>query len=337
MGSKREVWVDLVKLVACVLVVLGHFLQSMVKAGIVLDGALYEWFNWTVYTFHVPLFFICSGYLYQRYGRADGYRGHLSLVVNKLLALGVPYLVFTYATFAMKALAASDVNTAPSDGLLETLLLQPTAPYWYLYTLFFMFLVTPRSRSDGGIVGIFAVGVVLKAVALAAPGLPLPYAVSSVMSNYIWFTGGMLLTRDSCVDAVGGRPGLVGTLFVPASVLAVCFQLNTGLVGLLVGVLACIVVIRFCLGGAKRAIASRVAEACARFTMPVFLMHTIFAAGMRIVLLKVGVTSLLPHVVLGVGASFVGPVLTMLVLERLRPLDFVVYPTRYLKLAGGKK
>lgn len=32
-------------------------------------------------------------------------------------------------------------------GLGDTLLLHPTAPYWYLYALFFIFLVTPTFSS----------------------------------------------------------------------------------------------------------------------------------------------------------------------------------------------
>ena len=60
----REKWVDDVKVIACILVVLGHFFQSMVKASIMPDSDLYEWFITTIYDFHVPLFFIYSGYLY---------------------------------------------------------------------------------------------------------------------------------------------------------------------------------------------------------------------------------------------------------------------------------
>lgn len=52
-------------------VVLGHFFQSMTKAGILPTNDLYQWFNETIYYFHVPLFFICSGYLYQKLSRVD--------------------------------------------------------------------------------------------------------------------------------------------------------------------------------------------------------------------------------------------------------------------------
>ena len=52
----REKWVDYVKVIACVLVVLGHFFQSMVKATIIPDNDLYSWFNKTIYYFHVLCF-----------------------------------------------------------------------------------------------------------------------------------------------------------------------------------------------------------------------------------------------------------------------------------------
>ena len=53
---KREARVDYIKLLACILVVLGHFFQSMMKASILPENGLYNWFNSTIYYFQVPLF-----------------------------------------------------------------------------------------------------------------------------------------------------------------------------------------------------------------------------------------------------------------------------------------
>lgn len=69
--KQREIWVDNVKVFACVLVVLGHFFQSMIKSDVLPANDLYQWFNQMIYYFHVPLFFICSGYLYQKSGRVN--------------------------------------------------------------------------------------------------------------------------------------------------------------------------------------------------------------------------------------------------------------------------
>lgn len=185
----REKWVDDVKVIACILVAVGHFFMSMVQSGILPDSNLHEWFITTIYYFHVPLFFICSGYLYQKYSKVDNVESWHRNVAKKALALGVPYATFTTATWILKKVFSSSINNQ-IGGLGDTLFLHPTAPYWYLYALFFIFLVTPTFNSVKAV----AVGLV---VALAAKGLILTgggygvYAVSTVLINEIWFVLGM--------------------------------------------------------------------------------------------------------------------------------------------------
>ncbi len=156
----REKWVDDIKVIACILVVLGHFFQSMTKANILPENDLYGWFNTTIYYFHVSLFFICSGYLYQKYSRVNSVGNWVKNVLKKALALGVPYATFTTATWILKKVFSNSVNDQ-IGGLGDTMFLHPTAPYWYLYALFFIFLVTPTFSG----VKVAAVGMIL---ALAA-------------------------------------------------------------------------------------------------------------------------------------------------------------------------
>lgn len=151
MGEKatvrtREKWVDDVKVIACILVVLGHFFQSMTKAKILPESDLYGWFNTTIYYFHVPLFFICSGYLYQKYSKVYSFNTWYRNISKKAIALGVPYVTFSTITWILKKLFSSSVNDQ-IGGFCDTLLFHPTSPYWYLYALFFIFLVTPTFRS----------------------------------------------------------------------------------------------------------------------------------------------------------------------------------------------
>ena len=63
-SQKRYVWVDYIKIFACLLVVFGHLYMSMMAGGWIKETARYYcWPVQTIYTFHVPLFFICSGFL----------------------------------------------------------------------------------------------------------------------------------------------------------------------------------------------------------------------------------------------------------------------------------
>lgn len=112
---KRDLWVDYTKNIACVLVVCGHFYQSMVASQIVPETTFYRWFIQTIYYFHVPLFFICSGYLFQKYSR-DGWARR---TFSKVLSLGVPYVVFTFISLLLKKAAGDGINR-PEGGILET-------------------------------------------------------------------------------------------------------------------------------------------------------------------------------------------------------------------------
>jgi fucose 4-O-acetylase-like acetyltransferase len=115
-NSGRVVWVDNVKILACTLVVLGHFFQSMVKSSILPGTDLYRWFEQTVYGFHVQLFFICSGYLYQRNSRVDSVRAWKDNVLRKMIGLGVPYVTFSTVTWGLKTLFSDSVNN-PVGGV----------------------------------------------------------------------------------------------------------------------------------------------------------------------------------------------------------------------------
>ena len=165
----REKWVDDVKVIACILVVLGHFFQSMTKANILPENDLYKWFNTTIYYFHVPLFFICSGYLYQKYSKVNSVDSWYRNVAKKALALGVPYVIFSIATWVLKKAFSGSVNNQ-IGGLGDILLFHPASPYWYMYALFFIFLLTPTFKSVKMAVGGLIVAIAMKTIALNGVG-----------------------------------------------------------------------------------------------------------------------------------------------------------------------
>lgn len=320
----REKWVDDVKVIACILVVLGHFFQSMTKANILPENNLYGWFNTTIYYFHVPLFFICSGYLYQKYSKVNSVGSWCKNVAKKALALGVPYMTFTTATWVLKKIFSSSVNDQ-IGGLGDTLLLHPTAPYWYLYALFFIFLVTPTFNS----VKVAAVGLM---VALAAKVLILTggysvYAVTIVLSNEIWFVLGMSICAFN-VQLKGRKVQgtIFGLLFIILSIVVYTAEISGSAIPFAMGLLACVAVILMVTDFEGKF--GKGMDFLAKYTMPIFLMHTLFAAPMRSVLLKIGIENAVIHVVLGLGISFAGPIIAAWIMEKTKWLEFFLYPIK---------
>ena len=335
MGEKtavrtREKWVDDVKVIACILVVLGHFFQSMTKANILSENDLYEWFNTTIYYFHVPLFFICSGYLYQKYSKVNSISSWCKNVVKKALALGVPYVTFSTATWLLKTVFADSVNKQ-ADGLFSTLVVNPSAPYWYLYALFFIFLVTPTFSS----VKATAVGLI---VALAAKVLILTggssiYAVSTVLSNEIWFVLGMsTCTFDVRMKGRKVQGTILWLLFIILSIVIYTAKISGSMTSFAMGLLACVAVILMAADFEEKF--GEGMDFLAKYTMPIFLMHTLFAAPTRSVLLKMGVTNAVVHIVLGFGISLGGPIIAAWIMKKTKWLEFFLYPNKFIRKAS---
>ena len=324
----REKWVDDVKVIACILVVLGHFFQSMTKASVLPENDLYEWFETTIYYFHVPLFFICSGYLYQKYSKVDGVGSWCRNVAKKALALGVPYATFTTATWVLKKVFSSSVNDQ-IGGLGDTLFLHPTAPYWYLYALFFIFLVTPTFSS----VKAAAVGLVVASVAkgliLTGGGYSV-YAVSTVLSNEIWFVLGMsICVFDVQLKGRKVQGTICGLLFMILSIVVYTAEISGSEISFAMGLLACVAVILIVAGFEEKF--GRGMDFLAKYTMPIFLMHTLFAAPLRSILMKIGIENAVIHVVLGLVISFAGPIIAAWIMKKTKWLEFFIYPNKFIR------
>ena len=324
----REKWVDDVKVIACILVVLGHFFQSMTKANILPENNLYGWFNTTIYYFHVPLFFICSGYLYQKYGKVNSVGSWCKNVAKKALALGVPYVSFSTATWVLKKVFSSSVNDQ-IGGLGDTLFFHPTAPYWYLYALFFIFLVTPTFSSVKAAAVELIVALAAKVLILTGGGYSV-YAVSTVLSNEIWFVLGMSICAFN-VQLKGRKvQGMIcGLLFMILSGVVYTAEISGSASSFIMGLLACIAVIMLVAGFEEKF--GRGMDSLAKYTMPIFLMHTLFAAPLRSILMKIGIENAVIHVVLGLVISFAGPIIAAWIMKKTKWLEFFLYPVDYIK------
>lgn len=328
-GSRMK-WIDYVKVFACILVVVGHLFKSLAAAKLLPENELYSWFITTIYYFHVPLFFICSGYLYQNNQNVNDVSAWGKNCVRKALSLGVPYFVFSTVTWFLKTVCSGDVNSQ-IGGLSETLFFHPASPYWYLYCLFFIFLVTPTIVSKHR-----ALMITLAALAgrLAVCWFTTDvYAVNIVLRNEIWFVIGMNLSFFQVPLQGKKRPALaMGVTFLLMSLMTCLLGYKHDLLSFLLGLLACASVMLLAAEWEEKLERCRLPDYLSRYTMAIFLMHTIFAAPVRIMLRKAGVEDALIHAVMGLAASFVGPILAAKIMKKLKYPEFLLYPGNFIKI-----
>ena len=214
MLQERDMWVDNIKIFACVLVTLGHFFQSMTQAAIIPVSAVTQWFNATVYYFHVPLFFLCSGYVHQRFNRVTSFSKWKRNLLKKAVTLGIPYFGFSLVTWGLKYVFSGAVNT-PNEGLLETLFVTPGSPYWFLYILFILFAITPALNSKGMAIAVAVTAVVCKGISIWGGEIPV-YAVSKTVEFGVWFVAGMVLAMADIKWLAGRRGSVAGGIMAMA-------------------------------------------------------------------------------------------------------------------------
>lgn len=348
--KKRYAYIDNMKLAGCVLVALGHLLMSL-NANSLMHFEFYDYFKQTLYTFHVPIFFVCSGFLYQKSNRVTSFGAYKKELPKKLLDLGVPYFVFTSVTLFLKTLFENDVTTKASPYL-DTLIMHPTAPYWFLYTLFLMFLLIPCMKNKKSAATLFGFSFLIKVLYVilqSADMLVKPKNVillffvlrlESFCNSAIWFCGGMLLSflNEDTIKKYGKFISPV--LLIIAVVISVIFYLKYQdfsyaaqfIIGLFFVLFTVVIAVTF-----SPEPLNKISFKFSEYFMPVFVLHTICAAPIRILLLKIGIDSFIVHLIGGLTGSFAIPIVIYLICKKLTPLMFFFYPTKTVKLMKRKK
>ena len=328
MDMKREYWVDNIKLFACVLVALGHLTQSMCQSGIVAECAFLRWFEQTIYYFHVPLFFVCSGYLYQNRKEVNCWTQWKNHAKEKLVSLGIPYVTFSLVTWILKTAFSGSVNSQ-ANSLLYDLLIHPQSPYWYLFALLFIFLLIPTFTNERVAFTVLCVAILIRVLPVAKN----IYVIKIVLDNCVWFVAGILLSLLDFRTFAIGRIKLgfaLAIAFVIISIVTWHLGINIDVINFAMGVLACFAVCILCCEMGTQS------YSVAKYTMPIYLMHTIFAAGLRSVLLAIGIKNDFIHICTGLLASFACPIIAMKIMETFK-MDFFVYPWKCIHNTQDKK
>lgn len=334
--NRNLIWIDYTKIFAIICVATTHLYMSFEQLGWVKKSDIYYSIPVQIsLVLSVQLFFVCSGFLYQQFRKDTTVKGHFKSVLNKFIALGVPYFVFTSITLVIKNFISGSVNHEPTP-FLKTLLIKPMPPYWYLYVLFIFFLIIPCVNDKRKLYAIFVVSVIARILFVFLP-IKLPYSLTQIVANAIWFTLGMVLTTikikynliEKVICILLGGTGLSLSVYFFSAYderRVVRFGIS------LLLVLAFLYLFMWISKGRKGEVASKMRG----YILPIFLMHTIFAAGARTVLLKLGIKLIPVHIFVGLIASFALPMLVYMFVKKKWYLLIFIEPLKAWKMRKQK-
>lgn len=130
MVRKRLVYVDMVRGIAILLVVTAHLIQNNVSNGI--DNPTF----WFINSFHMPAFFMISGYIGQKVNKPAGGKKMFVFVQKKFQSLIVPLLTWS---LIIEFFFFTKQWKYPTLEYIQITIVSPGL--WFLLTLFQIFIL----------------------------------------------------------------------------------------------------------------------------------------------------------------------------------------------------
>jgi len=301
--ESRLNWVDAAKGLGIVLVVVGHVVRGLVSADLM---------NWTpaarfvdawIYSFHMPLFFFLTGLFLCR---SAGKNSLLDFISDKARVVAYPYIVWSTITVLLKSALGSIPNKQRELSDLFLLAYDPIEQYWFLYVLFVVTIVI------GVLLRLVSPWVIIVIAIVAYPGiLPVP-------------TSGTILERVRESAIYVGLGVMVGSSFLDqmsrctVPLLAALTLVGLGLPALDIAAGLPDMVPMLAISGTTGAVAlallldrmrmASVVGFLGRYSLEIFVLHTIASAAMRVSLSLVGVRSPALHFLAGSAAGILVPI-----------------------------
>lgn len=307
---KRNVEIDTLRGIACILLVAYHVIGSEASQGLRISSGFYREVNDLLAYIRMPLFTFLSGVVYaQRPFSGD----LLPFLRGKARRLLLPML--TVGTiFAISQYLVPGTNGSIQDW--STLHLKPVAHFWFVESLFIIFLVVVllehwellRSPVQGVLALMGASAIYLTDFYLEW------FSISGAIYLAPYFLAGLFVRRHCYEIRWSGRVGqalliwsfllmgLVYSEFLPQ-------ESRRSLLGLLIG-------LPFCIGALYLGLRSTVLAEIGAYSYAIYLFHVFFTAGSRIALSKVGVLNVPLLLFVGTCAGVVMPALLEVAMKR---------------------
>ncbi|MBN1929743.1 MAG: acyltransferase [Chlorobiaceae bacterium] len=308
--KKRNIPVDTLRGLACILLVAYHVIGITPDTGLKLhEGFLKDANNLLAYI-RMPLFTFLSGLVYGWRPYSGNWKGFVNGKIRRLI---VPMLVIG-TIFAIVQAITPGTNQQIQEW--QYLHLKPVAHYWFLESLFLIFIVIMlleqwkvlESRKN------FAIVYLVAAIAYVANvGTPW-FSIAGAFYLFPYFLAGLYSTRFPLQLS---HPQAKGYIAVAAVILFLVFfgheygGERRSINALVIGTLTCSALLF------TKAESGWLA-AIGNYSYAIYLFHVFFTAASRITLTKLGLTNTWLLFAAGTIAGLLGPIVIELVARRNR-------------------
>lgn len=290
--------VETLRGIAIILVVIGHVIGSDATGGMkVDDNSFLRHFYFTFQYLRMPLFTVISGWVYALHPVSSV--NLKTFLIKKLRRIFLPLMFVGGLYYAVQYFTPGTNFSYPLQDIWKIVIF-PYTFYWYLNSLFIVFIIVALLEA-GGLLKRFGYVII---VFLASMGVLLlrDIVIPEAVPNYFGFKGGLYLlpffisgiALNRFKDSLQNRTFKIA--IVSLLVIGLIFQqlvwydvidydLTTrSIVGLLIGVVGTIFLLQLKLKG-------RFFVWMGSYAYTIYLFHSFGTSGGRIVLNKIGITN----------------------------------------------
>lgn len=296
---RERLW-DCARGIGIILVVYGHTLRGLMDANMVvgMDGLVFS--DYAIYTFHMPLFFILTGMnAVHGLSRPD-------FLKSKLLTIIYPYLLWSVIQGTIQLMMPGKTNHPFTVQQLFSILWLPVFQFWFLHAIMQCHLFAWLITADRLKLGIFTLAAYPIGLYMTGP----VSVVGNALSFFIFYAAGIFIRPylKDIVVRMANPSGLLITAVALAIAVFVASRMGSyhAPSALSAAFLGSLLVLQLAYVLPKRGVLGLI-ELLGQASMPIFLLHIFGTAGSRIFLLMLHVTNVGVHLVVGVMAGLLMP------------------------------
>ena len=351
-----DTWIFNAEAVSTLLIAAWYIFGIFIALGIIPENSFHAWGSAWVIPLLLGVFYFGAGLLFQRYQKVTSIRSWANYMKREAIVLLVPFFAFTILTLATSSLMklqpelmhAGLVAAAPTlslESFLHAVFVQPVGPVGYFVVLLGFFIITRTPQTEHGMGVLIALGLAVKLIAIAfidtGVDVFVPYYLTQMMDNWIWFLLGIALQffrLDRLISKRIAGSAVAAFIVIGAALFLLHISEAASLSILTALGLACF----YSLSGSRfeRGSQDRFFGFVTRYTMAIWLMHQILTQIVFFGLFACGISPIGAlaldggwAIVCAIGcliACYPLAVFVMYILSRIWKLGFIVYPARYL-------
>lgn len=296
---RESLW-DKARGIGIILVVYGHVLRGGLAAGTVSAYDPIMWSDYAIYTFHMPLFFLLAGLNVER-SLAKG-----NFLKSKIPSIIYPYFLWSLLQITVQLMLNSMVNHQFVLSDLLNIVWRPVSQFWFLYAIFLCHVFAWSVGGDRLRLGLFSMVAYPVGIYFSNKlGI-----LSSAFTFFLFYVSGIFFgqqLKGVSIRLAGYREILVTCLGLA---IAIFVASRMGGYNSPISLFAAILGIGLVLGIAQLlpdSAFTRFIGMLGAASMPIYLMHVFATAGVRVLLVKLHVTSVALHIVAGLVAGLLLP------------------------------